>query len=719
MSRMNTFRLTEFMGLNKAINPHNVDDKEFTDMTNLLLTKNEGLISRKGYTKVGSVGTGPPGVNYLRAVWTAAWTSEEDTLYYATPTTFGKMVGSTATDIETLTGSRRITPIRYKDDMLLLTEGDYLKRYGADEAIKAVSRPQFVYKHIGTITAIADHDGLVGVLEDDRTYQYSVSFTLGANGVDGESPNAIYETAYMSIYGIRGGVYANATTDSVASKNIIKCVNEWYYCHAMHGYGINSVKLYRRKVVKPVTEVETDMKVMYTNWELIDEATVTLDSDDAYTMDMSLGVISAVNGVHSSSSSPDEDWAYFSLYFEDIGLDPIEAGVPYEMIEVVVPKAKYLARLHQRIFLANIIDPTYPSASKTVRYSYRGWNPIIDKAEISDYIYDAPMLIFPMSNHFEVDAEDIEDEITAIHAYQNNIMIFTQRCMFLWREGMTEPVKLADNIGCIRDDTVQEFEGKLVWLSHNGVYEYNGSSVKNITQEKVESIFDDITMANYATACIFDRKYFLAADFNPNANNLNNAVLVYDFDLKKWHKREYTAADGSTLYIDYFYVDYDGADETMYVACKNSSAECLIAQFEDGYKDEDQKITCPFKTKYYGFGAPDVAKSLRVSYLDVENFSGSVSTKIYIDSLNEEKRSFTHSGISGGFIVNSATHGVVNRDKIKNFSDELFTFSLPRGLLGSRIMFEFSLDAYINPLKIHMIGFEWLPKRKLKRKYGG
>ena len=113
-----------------------------------------------------------------------------------------------------------------------------------------------------------------------------------------------------------------------------------------------------------------------------------------------------------------------------------------------------------------------------------------------DFLYEEPMLIFPTYNYFYCDMEDPEDEISGITTFQDNVLIFTGRCTFLWREGMADPMKLSDDIGCICHNSIQEFEGKLIWLSTNGFNSYNGSKVENISFEKCVEIIG-AEAANY------------------------------------------------------------------------------------------------------------------------------------------------------------------------------------------------------------------------------
>jgi len=71
-----------------------------------------------------------------------------------------------------------------------------------------------------------------------------------------------------------------------------------------------------------------------------------------------------------------------------------------------------------------------------------------------------------------------------------------------------------------------------------------------------------------------------------------------------------------------------------------------------------------------------------------------------------------------GFILGSATDGVLGTDALISLGDEIFRLSLERGLIGSRLQYSADLVANTSPLYIHMIGFDWTPRRKLKRRYG-
>ena len=291
---------------------------------------------------------------------------------------------------------------------------------------------------------------------------------------------------------------------------------------------------------------------------------------------------------------------------------------------------------------------------------------------------------------------------------------------------MGDPIKISGDIGCVSNDTIVEFEGKLLWLAHNGIYEYDGARAKNITASKMQPYIDDLPgpYAGRCKACIYDRKYFIAGPFE--GGTLADMMLVYDYDVEAWHVRRYRIGSEEKCYIDVLHTDRDGADEVLYAGIKDPGAHLTIAEFEYGYLDQQNPgqgdsafgIECSIKTKYYSAKAPDIAKAYRCLLLDADNYYGDIDLEVYVDDLVADKQSFTHQNNIDGFILGSSTDGVLGTDKLISLGDEIFRLSLERGLIGSRLQYSADLTANTSPLYIHLIGFEWTPKRKLKRRYG-
>jgi hypothetical protein len=333
------------------------------------------------------------------------------------------------------------------------------------------------------------------------------------------------------------------------------------------------------------------------------------------------------------------------------------------------------------------------------------------------------MLAFGPYSWFYCDHEDTDDEITGMYGYRNSLMIFTGKCTFMWQEGMADPVKISNDVGCIAPQTIREFEGRLIWLSTNGVVMYDGSKLTNLSAAKVNSYILNLSKdyAYKACAAIFARRYYIAAPFGGTANN--DTVLVYDFDLGEWTTRTYKILNALTnFYIDCFYKYSDGSKETLYTAGHSNAATplCYIVKLDEGYDDGGAAIGCSLKTKYYDFGAPDITKDIRAFNIDISNRNAETLTiNMYLDNLNESAYALTYTGADTGFLLNSTTQGRLNVDSIVNITDEMFAFSLPIGKHASRVQFGLGFSTGTNQVSIHAISFDWRAVRKLQRKYGG
>lgn len=739
MSNHKTVRVTEFKGLNKATNPHNIKDNELLTLENIFVTKNHGLESRKGYRRIGSIDCGSNN-NYVRSIYTTPWSSVDERLYFVGNGYLAKMSDA---GVDTLISSideyGGVQFDRYKDKVLFQPKGNYLNWFNSDEELSLVRYPEMQASTGSFNVTITNAEA--GLLEPDTAYQYCISLVLGDDYLDGESaasrPSEGYKQGPMGATTLPASHPFYFTTD--ANKTIVATNLE--FSGSLHGFNVGRVNLYRRKVQAAVGGFLAEASISAAEeWRLIDTANVTLNSAaGTYSMDYSTySFITDVTGTLSG------DEATFLIDFTDTGVyaeydddeDDVLNGVlqnPWEETDVVQVRANYMGRLYNRIFLAGIVGTGQVRDAKKVYYSYRGYNPALDEFEIPGVSWPHPMLIFPQTNYFYCDAEAVDDPITGIKAFRDSIIIFTERCMFLWREGMSDPIKISGDVGCVSERTIVEFEGHLIWLAHNGIYIYNGDTLENITQEKMQPYMDTLP-GDYVQRChavVYDRKYFIAGPFE--GGTLANMMLVYDFDVKAWHTRVYRIGRAvlqtftqDTAYIDAMFVDRDGADETLYAALKNASAECILAKLEYGYRDQLNPasgdsalgINVSVKTAYWSGKAPDIEKAFRNLLLDADNYYGDITLDVYVDDLVTAKESFTHRNNVDGFTLGSATLGVLGTSALKALSDEIFRFSLPRGLVGSRMQYSAELVANTAPLYIHLIGFDWTPRRGLKRKYG-
>ena len=186
MSKENTRRVTKFKGLNKATNPHNIDDAELVTLENLFVTKNRGLESRKGYRRLGDVDIASS--YYVKSLFTTAWSKTDERLYYVGNGFMAKMDADGAdTYVAKIDDWGRTAQFdRYHDKVLFLNENSYLQWFNSDENLELVKYPEMKASETGYGSNIAPID--LGGLEINSHYQYCISLILGDDYLDGESP---------------------------------------------------------------------------------------------------------------------------------------------------------------------------------------------------------------------------------------------------------------------------------------------------------------------------------------------------------------------------------------------------------------------------------------------------------------------------------------------------------------------------------------------------
>ena len=111
---------------------------------------------------------------------------------------------------------------------------------------------------------------------------------------------------------------------------------------------------------------------------------------------------------------------------------------------------------------------------------------------------------------------------------------------------------LTDEVGCVARKTIQQIGNQVIFLSDNGVYgtqfldEYNLRGTETPLSEPIDSTIKRINKnaQSKAVAVYFDNRYFIAVPLDGNdANDENNAILVYNFLNKQWESIDTVAND--------------------------------------------------------------------------------------------------------------------------------------------------------------------------------
>ena len=84
--------------------------------------------------------------------------------------------------------------------------------------------------------------------------------------------------------------------------------------------------------------------------------------------------------------------------------------------------------------------------------------------------------------------------------------------------------------------SVVEIHGLVYWLAEDGVYSFDGATVKPVFKDRIQSVFRRINESRRSFTVAVDwpdhNAYMLAVSLD--GSDANNAVLVYDYSEKSW-----------------------------------------------------------------------------------------------------------------------------------------------------------------------------------------
>jgi len=181
-------------------------------------------------------------------------------------------------------------------------------------------------------------------------------------------------------------------------------------------------------------------------------------------------------------------------------------------------------------------------------------------------------------------------DITALVEYNDKVIAFTEFGMHeLFGSAPTnfELIDVEGEIGCYSRKSVVKCNKRLYWYWQDGIYEYNGSSPRKVSQP-VDEYIKSISYANRSKVACGSVGDFLYISI-PYTSSSNDLVLVFDTRINKWFV--------DTGNFDYFTKIQNalyGADSTGGVL--NMRDESV--KTDNGTAVSYDLITKPFLNKY-------------------------------------------------------------------------------------------------------------------------
>ena len=225
--------------------------------------------------------------------------------------------------------------------------------------------------------------------------------------------------------------------------------------------------------------------------------------------------------------------------------------------------------------------------------------------------------------------------------------------------------QVADNFqGTIANNTIKSYNSGIFFTAHDGIYLYNGVTVKNISQ-RIEDRFigRPVGQVSTAVAIIYNNKYIVAIKGNvPDPGNdplwgsVNNIIIEYDMLTQNFMVK--TGFEVSDFLLQ--------NDELLFVNRENK-----ILKYDDTYKFNTNLIQAFWKTGDLTFGEVDKKKRVQGFYF-VAKGSGS----IMISVVTETKIKTKIVPLTNSFIpykIKLKNKGKVINFKFENVSGSSFT----------------------------------------------
>ena len=199
------------------------------------------------------------------------------------------------------------------------------------------------------------------------------------------------------------------------------------------------------------------------------------------------------------------------------------------------------------------------------------------------------------------------DVITGLYSVNGYLYIFQRNA--IWEVFGTSPSNfelrnVSSEIGMIDKRTLVEFDRQLFFLSDNGVYQFDGANLTNLSMNRVNNLIDTWANVSSPVAILTNNTYMLS--YTPSGDSYNSECIFYDIINQVWGKVE-------GLYAGAWSVWKGGNDNgEVYVASSNQGS---IYKWNTGTHDDGYEIDTRYSTPSIDFGAKVNDKTVKKVYL--------------------------------------------------------------------------------------------------------
>lgn len=199
------------------------------------------------------------------------------------------------------------------------------------------------------------------------------------------------------------------------------------------------------------------------------------------------------------------------------------------------------------------------------------------------------------------------DAGTGLYSLNGALYIFQRRA--IWRLYGNSPANfelrnVTNEIGMIDRRTLIEWNDVLIFLSDSGVIMFDGSNVKNLTENIIATDIASWANSSSPSAGLWQNKYILS--YTPSGTAYNSEAVYFDLQRSIWGKMTNVFASAWNTWA--------GAtdDNELYFV---SSTQGSVFRWDIGGNDDGYEIYTLYDTPSYGFNAGVNDKTVKKVYL--------------------------------------------------------------------------------------------------------
>lgn len=199
------------------------------------------------------------------------------------------------------------------------------------------------------------------------------------------------------------------------------------------------------------------------------------------------------------------------------------------------------------------------------------------------------------------------DEGTGLYSFAGTLYIFQRHA--IWGLYGNSPANfelrnISNETGMIDKRTLVEYDRVLLFLSDSGLQMFDGSNLKNISDDRVNNLINIWANKTTPAAVLWKNKYILS--YTPTSGGFNSEALFYDITRDKFGKLE-------GLYAGVWSTWGGGTDSgEVYFGSSNQGS---IYKWDIGGHDDGYEITTRYSTPSINFGTGTNEKAVKKIYL--------------------------------------------------------------------------------------------------------